>query len=733
MTEEKMRKKLFSSILVFCMLFCSLVITMPINAAAASSADVVQTAIGLCGKYPYVWGGRSPSDGGFDCSGLVYHVYHTCLGYNITYDQIYSRSIPGTKINGKENLMPGDIIFGLNNQGGGHTGIYIGNNQMVHSGSKGICKTSINGTWFTFQFAIRPNGTNQSSTSTQVNVLPTKLMVSTDKSSYLVGETVKVTPSANNATHYAISIWLGAFKTGERLYVNYKLYGGIDFNPPRPGTYTIRVDAKNALGYISKETTFNVKDKETPITSTVTLDANGGNVSPTSITVRQGNTYNSLPTPTRSGYTFDGWYTAANGGTQIISSTPVNLSSNQSTIYAHWVKDISMDFTIETGLWDITIPANCPVTYYAGPSSMVVTHYEPEADSAYRNVNFKKRAVFADGTIRFSFAEDKWFVLTSAMIVEDRMNPTYTVTLNANGGNVSPSTITVKKGGTYGTLPQPTWSTSNSYDFDGWFTAANGGIRIEATNVLWEDADHTLYAHWINIHEAILDPNGGTVSGSSSPIKTEYKDGMYLPSATRPGYTFDGWYTERTGGEKVTSGWIRFKGGAHFYAHWTPVAKGNYTITFDSLGGERPSPASIEVQEGGTYGTLPIVFGPTFGSTLIGWFTAPTGGRQVLSGDPLITNADHTLYAHYRKNLYTITFDPNGGTVARQFSGEMSSYPEEYIVGAKANGYDEDLPKAAWAGHEFLGWFTAPVGGVQVVKGDQYVVQDDHTLYAHWK
>lgn len=464
---------------------------------------------------------------------------------------------------------------------------------------------------------------------------------------------------------------------------------------------------------------------------TVNFNANGGSVSTSYKQVTAGGTYGDLPTPTRNGYTFDGWYTAASGGTRVEATYGLSVNANH-TLYAHWVIDSSMNYKIETGLWDITIPANCPVTYYAGPGSMVVSGQEPGHSSAYRNVNFKTRAVLSDGTIRFSVAEDKWFSITSAMLVEDQMNPTYTITLNANGGNVSPSTITVKKGGTYGTLPQPTWSTSNSYDFDGWFTAANGGIRIEATNVLWENADHTLYAHWINIHEAILDPNGGIVSGSSSPIKASYWDSANLPIATRAGYTFDGWYTERTGGEKMSSGWIRFKGGAHFYAHWTPIAKGNYTVTFDSLGGDRPTPASIEVQEGGAYGTLPFVFGPTFGSTLIGWFTAPTGGRQVLSGDPLVVNADHTLYAHYRKDLYTITFDPNGGTVAIQYLEQMSSRPQEYIIGAKTNGYG-DLPTAAWTGHEFLGWYTEPNGGMLVQRNDPLFVNQDHTLYAHWK
>lgn len=45
--------------------------------------------------------------------------------------------------------------------------------------------------------------------------------------------------------------------------------------------------------------------------------------------------YGALPTPTRTGYRFDGWYTSANGGTRITSSTKVTATSDH-TLYAHW-------------------------------------------------------------------------------------------------------------------------------------------------------------------------------------------------------------------------------------------------------------------------------------------------------------------------------------------------------------------------------------------------------------
>jgi len=68
-------------------------------------------------------------------------------------------------------------------------------------------------------------------------------------------------------------------------------------------------------------------------TYTVTLHANGGLVPPTSVTTGADGKLASLPTPTRSSYSFDGWYTEKNGGTKVTTDT---VFSANTTVYAHW-------------------------------------------------------------------------------------------------------------------------------------------------------------------------------------------------------------------------------------------------------------------------------------------------------------------------------------------------------------------------------------------------------------
>ena len=67
---------------------------------------------------------------------------------------------------------------------------------------------------------------------------------------------------------------------------------------------------------------------------TITFDANGGSVTPASAVTGADGKLTSLPTPTRSGsYSFDGWYTAASGGTKVTTNT---VFTKNRTVYAHW-------------------------------------------------------------------------------------------------------------------------------------------------------------------------------------------------------------------------------------------------------------------------------------------------------------------------------------------------------------------------------------------------------------
>ncbi|MDD5448288.1 MAG: NlpC/P60 family protein, partial [Actinomycetota bacterium] len=104
--------------------------------------------------YPYVWGGESDLEGGYDCSGLVYYVLHGVLGYPMkrnSNDQAKDDRYPRVK---REDLLAGDLVFfyksgGRESQTIGHAGLYIGQNLFIHStgGNAGVSVDSLSGYW----------------------------------------------------------------------------------------------------------------------------------------------------------------------------------------------------------------------------------------------------------------------------------------------------------------------------------------------------------------------------------------------------------------------------------------------------------------------------------------------------------------------------------------------------------------------------------------------------------
>ncbi len=151
----------------------------------------------------------------------------------------------------------------------------------------------------------------------------------------------------------------------------------------------------------------------------------------------------------------------------------------------------------------------------------------------------------------------------------------FNVTFNANGGTVSTTTKTVVYGSSYGDLPTPT---RNNYDFAGWYTAASGGDKITSTTVFNSTKDITLYAHWTPKKFTVtFNANGGGVSTSSKTLS--YGDAIgTLPTPTRDYYTFNGWYTAKSGGTKITTSTV-FSGSSNVtvYAQWTQNSVSGWT------------------------------------------------------------------------------------------------------------------------------------------------------------
>lgn len=120
------------------------------------------------------------------------------------------------------------------------------------------------------------------------------------------------------------------------------------FNEAEGGT---EVTAETAVTALANQTLYAHWSRNT---YKVNFNANGGSVSTTSKNVESGAKYGSLPTPTRTGWTFKGWFTAASGGTQVTADTTVALNGEQ-TLYARWqVNSYTASWSTGTG-YSITV------------------------------------------------------------------------------------------------------------------------------------------------------------------------------------------------------------------------------------------------------------------------------------------------------------------------------------------------------------------------------------------
>ena len=106
-----------------------------------------------------------------------------------------------------------------------------------------------------------PSGTPSGTPSGNPSNVPSNVKVSTDKTSYSLGETVTITYSASNAVSYNLSVWLGDYGTGTLVTSeNGFTTGKATWQPNKEGTYTMYVEAINSYGFSSAACQFVVSD-----------------------------------------------------------------------------------------------------------------------------------------------------------------------------------------------------------------------------------------------------------------------------------------------------------------------------------------------------------------------------------------------------------------------------------------------------------------------------------------
>lgn len=214
-----------------------------------------------------------------------------------------------------------------------------------------------------------------------------------------------------------------------------------------------------------------------------------------------------------------------------------------------------------------------------------------------------------------------------------------------------------------------------------------------------------------------MDANGGKVDDKET-VTVSMSTLEQLPDATREGYVFDGWYTERDGGQKADFSKMKEENvPATVYAHW------KLAVTFNANGGT-VNGKSVDIIAISSLLTLPTATRSNY--TFNGWFTEQTAGTQFDLAAVKALTEPKTLYAHWTYNApsggggiavsYTVIFDSNGG----------SEVPSQTTSGKVK---EPTAPTKAF--YEFAGWFK-DAALTEQFNFDKDRVKADTTLYAKW-
>ena len=491
-----------------------------------------------------------------------------------------------------------------------------------------------------------------------------------------------------------------------------------------------------------------------PDTYTVGFNSNGGTAVDSTTGVRYGDTITAPENPTKTGYTFDGWYKETELSNAWVFAT--DTVTADTTLYAKWsVNQYTITFNSAGGSavasitqaygTVVTPPANPTRTGYtftswdpALPDTMpaedttVTAQWSANTDTAYQ-VEHYQQEVSGAGYTKFetenlsgttgetATAEAKDYTgftentthgdsVASGTIAADGSlvlklyydRDTYTVSFNSNGGTAVDATTGVRYGDT---ITAPENPTKTGYTFDGWYKETElTNAWVFATDTV--TADTTLYAKWsVNQYTITFDSNGGSAVAS---ITQDYGTAVTPPAnPTRTGYTFTSWEpalpdTMSAEDTTVTAQWSANTDTAYKVEHYQQDVSGDgYTLKeTDNLTGTTDTEATAIAK-------------PYTG------FTENTTHESRVSSGTIKPDGSLVLMLYYDRDTFTVSFNSNGGSAISDITGVR---------------YEATIPAPTApdkTGYTFGGWFKDE-GLTNEWSFEIDTVTENTTLYAKW-
>lgn len=361
----------------------------------------------------------------------------------------------------------------------------------------------------------------------------------------------------------------------------------------------------------------------------VSFDSKGGECSLSSKLVAGESNYGDLPTPSRSNYSFLGWYIDADLSKQVTKDTKVTLLKDH-MLYAKW----------KANEYEIFLDANGGTILTTDKTVSYNETYGKLPVPVRANYTFDGWYTETSGGVKIT--ENSVVSALSSHILYAHWTPNqYNVNLIYNDGTDKTETIKVTYDSTYSNLSLPK---RDGYNFNGWYTAKDGGTLISTSSKVTITSDQTLYAHWSNDKIMIIfEVNGGTVEKSEKLVTYDKSYGVF-PETTKSGYIFAGWYLDEEFTKPVSeSDTVKITSNHKIYAKWDMK---RYIVTFEATGGISDV-KNKQVVQGKPYGVLPEATKEN--EEFFGWFTKD--GVEITSESIVDLENDIILYAKWKSDF----------------------------------------------------------------------------------
>jgi len=465
-----------------------------------------------------------------------------------------------------------------------------------------------------------------------------------------------------------------------------------------------------------------------PVEYKITYKNGGTHDNPTSYDVFADENIELEPA-TRTGYTFEGWYSDAKFKKPISELAVVGKKANI-TVYAKWTVHkytINFDANAEENhlTQDVTGTTKPMSMTYGKKAALNANGFkakgfkflgwatEPDGEVVYTNKQKVSNLAAENGATVTLYA--KWDIIT------------YSIKYNMNGGTNNPSNPTSYNVASPIYLNNPT---REGYTFEGWYTDKNLKKKLASTTPAYNSGttgNKTFYAKWTAHKYLIKFEGNGAISGSMKDMSGVYGKSYTLTANAfkRPGYTFKGWATSENGAvvynnkAKVSNLTAADEGIVTLYAVWE---RNTYTITYkgDTAGVSNPTSYNVDSA------TIVLNNPSKTGYTFDGWYKDSkykTKVTEITAG----STGNITLYAKWTAHKYMIKFDKNGGT------GSMKNLSVTYDKATKltANAFKK-------SGYKFKGWNTKADGtgttytNKESIKNLTSTNGEVITLYAQW-